>query len=116
MENSTGSPRFRQNSRFTDFTPEIHKSPKSLNTDIQSLQSARTTSSQVFAPLILFTICKSPNFLNTNLKFLNTGVETSTQPPSHIETLESPFRRFYPPTILEEIGVAHRETTLMILE
>ena len=98
------------------FTPEIHESPKSPNTGTQLLQSARTMASQVFALLIPLTICKSLNFLNTGLKFLNTEVEISTQPPLHIETLESSLWKFRPPTVLEEIGVAYRGTTPMILE
>jgi hypothetical protein len=54
--------------------------------------------------------------IRKSLKFPNIGVETSTQPPLHIETLESPLRRFRPPTTLEELEVAHRGTTPMILE
>jgi hypothetical protein len=108
------------------FTPEIRESPKSpkrLYTGTQTPQSAGTTASQVFAPLIPLTIRESSNFLNTDPKFLNTspkflktGVETLIQAPSHIETLGSPLRRFRPPPALEELGVAHRGTTPIILE
>ena len=72
--------------------------------------------SQVFAPLRPLTICESLNFLNTGPKFLKIGVETLIQAPSYIETLESPLRRFCPPPVLEELGVAHRGTTPIILE
>jgi hypothetical protein len=107
-------------------TPIMHKGPKSTkspNTGTQTPESARTTASQVFAPLIPFTIRESPNFLNTDPKFpntspkfLKTGVETLIQAPSHNETLGSPLRRFRPPPALEELGVAHRGTTPIILE
>jgi hypothetical protein len=79
------------------FTLEIRESPKSPNTGTQLLQSARTTASQVFAPLIPLTIRESLNFLNTGPKFPKIGVETLIQAPSRIETLGSPLRRFHPP-------------------
>jgi hypothetical protein len=72
--------------------------------------------SQVFAPLILLTIRESPKFPNTSPKFLKTGVETLIQAPSHIETLGSSLQRFRPPPALEELGVAYRGTTSIILE